>query len=1006
MTISNLPVSVQYTGNGSLTTYSFDFQIFFDTDVEVYLGTTLQTLTSQYTVSFTAGTAGGNVVFVTAPASGAIITLLRDVADARTTTYAQDGDFISTVVNADFDRLTAKDQEHDYQINNRVINIPATDPALVVTLPVAANRANKYLAFDGSGNVVVSTGTGGGGPTPQAYPVANVTAYGADPTGASDSTTAINTAIASGTTVYIPKGTYKVTSDLICATNGQIIFGDGVNDTGTGGTIITVSSNSGFSKGVFQFTCGEQGPQLRDFVIQFTQPDTATRASLTDYVPAIYAQNTPRFTLRDLGIYQAIVAIDMRGNSGGASILSCQVSGYGTTSTGGGLILIDGSLDTIRIENLHIYPFTTTSNQQEIFYASGTVGINSGRADDLKLIGCLFECGLGCNFYYGSFTSNAGSTFGSITACNFDSYNGIVAAGDSSGDDTGPILAITSTDFTIAVSGTEAIVLTGGHITMSGCFVENGHASATITVNNTTAGRTDFIWTGGWCINNAEDATDIAVTGNASCDVILQGIKFYRYPNVSFSNPTISIASGPRATIVGCTTLDKGTGTGTFIDVAADGFHNIQGNTCPNWTNTFPTASVGIYANNNSSGTSGAGQGPYATTSTFGIVKPDNSSITISNGVISSSGSSSSPVQQTIASASTCDIGSKGTNVQITGTTTITSLGTSGTTGVLYYVEFAGALTLTYNATSLAMPGNANITTAAGDFMIALCVNGSSGYWDILNYYPQSGEALVGGSGGITALTGDVTASGTGSVAATVVHAPASGITGTTLASNVTGSSLTSAAGGSFGSLAYASAAAAGTLTGSTLASNVTASSLTSLGVLSSVTATSFVQQSGGSLSYTGGRNIIQDNGSLTAIGNSSVNIYTQNSLYPGTNNAFYCGTSGNGWAGVGAYAFNNLSDAREKTNIKDCELGLEWINTLKARSYNWANGNDTTRQHHGLIAQELKESLGDRPFGGLSEPKDDEERYTISYNELIAPLIKAIQQLSAKVDRLEHGSR
>jgi hypothetical protein len=52
---------------------------------------------------------------------------------------------------------------------------------------------------------------------------------------------------------------------------------------------------------------------------------------------------------------------------------------------------------------------------------------------------------------------------------------------------------------------------------------------------------------------------------------------------------------------------------------------------------------------------------------------------------------------------------------------------------------------------------------------------------------------VVSTTGGITQLTGDVTAGpGSGSQIATVVHAPASGITGTTLASNVVSSSLTS----------------------------------------------------------------------------------------------------------------------------------------------------------------------------------------------------------------------
>lgn len=64
------------------------------------------------------------------------------------------------------------------------------------------------------------------------------------------------------------------------------------------------------------------------------------------------------------------------------------------------------------------------------------------------------------------------------------------------------------------------------------------------------------------------------------------------------------------------------------------------------------------------------------------------------------------------ASATTTTLG---TTIQhtITGTTTITAFG--GVAGVRYQVVFAGVLTLTHNASSLILPGGANITTAAGD---------------------------------------------------------------------------------------------------------------------------------------------------------------------------------------------------------------------------------------------------------------------------------------------------
>jgi hypothetical protein len=76
---------------------------------------------------------------------------------------------------------------------------------------------------------------------------------------------------------------------------------------------------------------------------------------------------------------------------------------------------------------------------------------------------------------------------------------------------------------------------------------------------------------------------------------------------------------------------------------------------------------------------------------------------------------------------------------------------------------FDDVLLLTYNATSLIIPGAANKTTAAGD--ACMIISEGSGNWKIVGYFAISGG---GGGGGITALTGDVTASGTGSVAATI----------------------------------------------------------------------------------------------------------------------------------------------------------------------------------------------------------------------------------------------
>jgi hypothetical protein len=79
-----------------------------------------------------------------------------------------------------------------------------------------------------------------------------------------------------------------------------------------------------------------------------------------------------------------------------------------------------------------------------------------------------------------------------------------------------------------------------------------------------------------------------------------------------------------------------------------------------------------------------------------------------------------------IASAATCDLGAANALfVQITGTATIASFGPGA--GKLRFVRFAQALTLTHNATSLILLGNASRTTAAGD--LGIYASDASGNW-------------------------------------------------------------------------------------------------------------------------------------------------------------------------------------------------------------------------------------------------------------------------------------
>ena len=116
--------------------------------------------------------------------------------------------------------------------------------------------------------------------------------------------------------------------------------------------------------------------------------------------------------------------------------------------------------------------------------------------------------------------------------------------------------------------------------------------------------------------------------------------------------------------------------------------------------------------------------------------------------------------------------------------------------------------------------------------------------------------------------------------------------------------------------------------------------------------------------------------------------------------------------------SWTRSSDERKKQNIKDDSLGLDFINKLRPVTFQWKPSNefpkewkeyseenhmDTEVVMHGLIAQEVKSALdnaGVDTFGGWTENKDGMQN--ISREMFVFPLIKAVQELSAKVKELE----
>ena len=110
----------------------------------------------------------------------------------------------------------------------------------------------------------------------------------------------------------------------------------------------------------------------------------------------------------------------------------------------------------------------------------------------------------------------------------------------------------------------------------------------------------------------------------------------------------------------------------------------------------------------------------------------------------------------------------------------------------------------------------------------------------------------------------------------------------------------------------------------------------------------------------------------------------------------------------------SGLSDERDKTDIVDSIYGLDVINSLKARQFKWAIREDSEalmpisanngKTELGFIAQELNTALGDKNDIIKIVDNTNLDKLEASYGRLIPVLVKAVQELSAKVTALEAG--
>ena len=137
-------------------------------------------------------------------------------------------------------------------------------------------------------------------------------------------------------------------------------------------------------------------------------------------------------------------------------------------------------------------------------------------------------------------------------------------------------------------------------------------------------------------------------------------------------------------------------------------------------------------------------------------------------------------------------------------------------------------------------------------------------------------------------------------------------------------------------------------------------------------------------------------------IGNNNIGIgYNATVPFYTGSNQVRIGNSSITYAGI-QVPWTTTSDKRWKSDIQNSSLGLNFISKLRPVSY-YRNNDESKKIEYGFIAQELEAALdneGAKNNGIISI--DDQGMYGVRYNDLIAPMVKAIQEQQEIIETLE----
>lgn len=256
MTVSSTTSKVSYSGNGTTTAFAVSFYFLANSQLTVTLraadgSESTKVLNTDYTVSGAGVLTGGTVTMTVAPATGTTLVISRNVPLTQETDLQPNDRLPAETLEQSIDKLTMIDQQLQEEVN-RTIKFPVSDSAsLNSTLVTAANRANKYLKFNASGEPEVTAGP------PESFVSVDEVQYA----------TAGQTVFTLTTITYVP------------GTNNLTVFVDGVNQYRGIAYQETNSTTVTFTEGL------HVGAEVK-FTTVRDITNTISDAATTTYLPA------------------------------------------------------------------------------------------------------------------------------------------------------------------------------------------------------------------------------------------------------------------------------------------------------------------------------------------------------------------------------------------------------------------------------------------------------------------------------------------------------------------------------------------------------------------------------------------------------------------------------------------------------------------------------------------------------------------------------------------------